>query len=336
MKKNLILLAHGEGGELTRGLIDSLFVKSFENRYLARLEDAARMPDSPMRIVFTTDSYVVNPLFFPGGDIGTLSVYGTCNDLAVMGAKPGFLSCAFILEEGLPLDILESVVRSMARAGRVCGVRIVTGDTKVVERGNADGMYITTSGIGYLDERIDVSSSRVKPGDAVLISGFIGDHGIAVLTAREHLDLRSPVESDAAPLWLLTRKLVGFGRSIRFMRDPTRGGVATTLCELARTSGVSVEIREERIPVRDEVKGICDILGFDPLYLANEGKLLLVVSKRSAAEILRVMRAHPLGRNANIIGEVKEQPAGRVIMRTSAGGRRIVSMLSGEQLPRIC
>ncbi len=336
MNKDMILLAHGEGGRLSRDLIESLFYEAFGNRYLDGLDDGALLPKGNGRTVYTTDSYVVKPLLFPGGDIGMLSVYGTCNDLAVMGAKPVYLSSGFIIEEGMRIEILRNIVRSMAHACEVCGVRIVTGDTKVVERGNADGLYINTSGIGYLQEGVSLSPKRLQSGDAILVSGFLGDHGIAVLLAREQLAVRSSIESDAAPLWLLTKNLLGFGRAIRFMRDPTRGGLVTSLCELAAASGFSLSIDEEQVPVRDEVRSVCEILGFDPLYIANEGKLLLVASGKSAGKILDTMKAHPLGRNAAIIGEVTDTPPGKVILHTRAGGRRLMDLLSGEQLPRIC
>jgi hydrogenase expression/formation protein HypE len=336
MKKDLILLAHGEGGRLTRDLVESLFLRHFGNKYLASLDDGALLPAKKEHIVYTTDSYVVKPLFFPGGDIGMLSVYGTCNDLTVMGAVPKYLSSAFVIEEGMQLKSLEAIVRSMARACAASSVMLVTGDTKVVEKGNADGLFITTGGIGFLDERMKLSPRRLVPGDAVIVSGTIGDHGIAVLTAREELGLTSPVKSDAAPLCLLAKKLVGFGDAIKFMRDPTRGGLATVLCELARSSGLCIEVSEKCIPVRNEVRSICEILGFDPLYVANEGKMLLVVSAKAAEKILRALRGHPLGRKARLIGEVKRGPGGKVVLLTNAGGRRLVDMLSGEQLPRIC
>ncbi len=336
MKVKLILLAHGEGGRLTRDLVEEIFLRSFRNRYLESLDDGALLPEKGVKTVFTTDSYVVKPIFFPGGDIGMLSVYGTCNDLAVMGAVPKYISCAFIIEEGFDIETLEEIVTSMSVACKTSGVKLVTGDTKVVERGNADGLYINTTGIGFMMEGISISPTRVSPGDLVLVSGTIGDHGIAVLMAREQLGIKSSVRSDAAPLCLLTKKLRGFGRSIKFMRDPTRGGLATALCELAKSSRHSIEIREESIPMRDDVKSSCDILGFDPLYIANEGKLLLVVSRKAAGKVIDVMRLHPLGRKADIIGEIKAAPCGKVVLHTLAGGRRLVDMLSGEQLPRIC
>lgn len=336
MKTKRILLAHGEGGRLSRDLVESVFERAFGNRYLEGLDDGALLPKQKGRVVFTTDSYVVNPIFFPGGDIGILSVYGTCNDLAVMGAKPAYLSCGFILEEGLEIRTLEKVVRSMAKASKICGIRFVTGDTKVVERGAADGLFINTAGIGFVPEGVSLSPARVKPGDRVIVSGTIGDHGIAVLMAREELAVKSPVRSDVAPICLLTNRLLGYGRSIRFMRDPTRGGLATALCEVAKGAGISIELDENSIPVTKSVQSVCEILGFDPLYVANEGKLIVIVAKKAAEEVLRTMRAHSLGRKAEIIGEVKEGPAGRVVMNTLAGGRRLVDMLTGEQLPRIC
>jgi len=336
MTKELILLAHGDGGRLSREIVETLFLKVLGNRYLEALDDGALLPKRSGRPVYTTDSYVVKPLFFPGGDIGMLSVFGTCNDLSVMGARPEFLSCAYILEEGLEIETLRRVAASMAEACERAGVKIVTGDTKVVERGKADGLYINTTGIGYLRDGIHLSPARLKPGDRVLVSGPIGDHGIAVLAVRERLALSTPVRSDAASIWPLVEKLLDLGGSIKFMRDPTRGGLATVLCELAKSSGHSIEIREDAIPVRDEVRGICEILGFDPLYVANEGKLVLVVSKKGAERALDILCSHPLGQEASIVGEVKEGPRGLVVLHTRAGGRRLVDMLSGEQLPRIC
>ena len=337
MTKELILLAHGDGGRLSREIVETIFLKVLGgNRYLEALDDGALLPKRSGRPVYTTDSYVVKPLFFPGGDIGMLSVFGTCNDLSVMGARPEFLSCAYILEEGLEVETLRRVAASMAEACERAGVKIVTGDTKVVERGKADGLYINTTGIGYLRDGIRLSPARLKSGDRVLVSGPIGDHGIAVLAARERLALSTPVRSDAASIWPLVEKLLVLGGSIKFMRDPTRGGLATVLCELAKSSGHSIEIREDAIPVRDEVRGICEILGFDPLYVANEGKLVLVVSKKGAERALGIIRGHPLGQEASIVGEVKEGPRGLVVLHTRVGGRRLVDMLSGEQLPRIC
>jgi hydrogenase expression/formation protein HypE len=336
MKRKRILLAHGEGGRLTRDLVEEIFLRSFKNRYLDRLDDGALLTEKDVKVVFTTDSYVVKPIFFPGGDIGRLSVYGTCNDLAVMGAVPKYISCAFIIEEGFDIETLEKVVTSMSKACKRSGVKLVTGDTKVVEKGNADGLYINTTGIGFMMKDFSVSPTRVSPGDLVLISGTIGDHGIAVLMAREQLGIKSSVRSDAAPLYLLTKKLGTFGRSIKFMRDPTRGGLATALCELAKSSRYSIEVREESIPIREDVRSACDILGFDPLYIANEGKLLLVVSRKIAGKVIDVMRLHSLGRKADVIGEIKSAPTGKVVLHTLAGGRRLVDMLSGEQLPRIC
>lgn len=336
MKKGIILLAHGEGGRLTRDLVGSLFLSHFGNRYLATLDDGALLPAKDGRFVYTTDSYVVKPLFYPGGDIGMLSVYGTCNDLTVMGAVPKYISCAFVIEEGMELSRLEEIVKSMAKACRVSNVRLVTGDTKVVERGKADSIFITTSGLGFLQDGMRLSPGRIAPGDVVIVSGTLGDHGIAVLAAREELGLTSPVKSDAAPLCLLAEKIFRFGGAIRFMRDPTRGGLATVLCEIAHSAGLSIEVREESIPVRKEVQSICEILGFDPLYVANEGKMVLIVSRKEAGKVLEALRAHPLGRRASVVGEVKRSPAGRVVLLTRAGGRRLIEMLSGEQLPRIC
>ncbi|MBI2412566.1 MAG: hydrogenase expression/formation protein HypE [Deltaproteobacteria bacterium] len=335
-KNNNILLGHGSGGKLTRRLIEDVFATAFKNDLLAPLNDQAIFSLPPGRLAFTTDSYVVNPIVFPGGDIGKLSVCGTINDLAVGGAEPAYLSASFIIEEGMEMDELSEIVRSMAETAASSGVSIVTGDTKVVERGKGDRVFITTTGIGVVRDSIDLSPSHIRHGDAVILSGSIGDHGIAIMTKREGIEMDVPVESDCAALHTLTRDMLSTGGEIRAMRDPTRGGLATVLNEFAASSGTAIAVREDSIPVKEAVKGACEILGFDPLYLANEGKLVAVVAKGSAEKILSAMKKNPLGRDAAIIGEVREAPRGKVLLETSIGNMRIIDMLSGEQLPRIC
>jgi hydrogenase expression/formation protein HypE len=337
-----ILLGHGSGGQLTAELIQRIFVPGFGNEVLGALEDQATVVfggnngvKAP-RLAFTTDAFVVRPLFFPGGDIGKLAVHGTVNDLAVGGARPLYLSAAFILEEGLPLRDLERIVASMRAACRESGVALVTGDTKVVDRGKGDGVFITTSGIGLVPEGRTLSIHNARPGDRVLVSGTVGDHGIAILSVREGLEFETVLESDSASLADLTRVMLESCPDIRCMRDPTRGGVSSALNELALASRVGVSLSEAAIPIRAEVRGACEMLGLDPLYVANEGKLIAVVPPEDADRLLAAMRNHPLGRNASIIGEVVAEPAGMVILRSRIGGDRVVTMLAGEQLPRIC
>lgn len=334
-----ILLAHGSGGSLTRSLIEELFLTSFDNPLLAPLNDQTVFTLPSSKLAFTTDSYVVNPIFFPGGDIGKLSVCGTINDLAVGGAEPVYLSASFIIEEGMEVEDLKRVVASMADTAKKEGVQIVTGDTKVVERGKGDKIFINTAGIGVINGGLSLSPTLIRPGDAVIVSGAIGDHGIAILTHREGIELDVPVESDCAALHNLVRDMLKAAKgdnAIKAMRDPTRGGVATVLNEFASSSNTAIVIREDEIPVRDEVRGACEILGFDPLYLANEGKLIAVVAREYSERVLKAMRENPLGRDSAIIGEVAAEPKGKVILETSVGNRRILEMLSGEQLPRIC
>jgi hydrogenase expression/formation protein HypE len=339
MKNELILLGHGSGGSLTRSLIEDVFVSAFDNPILSPLNDQAILNVTGAggsRLAFTTDSYVVDPIFFPGGDIGKLSVCGTINDLAVGGAKPLYLSASFIIEEGMSLRELDRVVRSMALTAKTAGVMIVTGDTKVVERGKGDKLFINTTGIGSLDDSIDLSPTLIKPGDLIIVSGTIGDHGIAILTHREGIDMQTPIESDCAPLHELINDMLSVSNGIKAMRDATRGGIATVLNEFAATSGCALLISECDIPVKDAVRGACEILGFDPLYLANEGKLVAVVSECSAEKTISVMKQNILGRDAAIIGRVVEEPTGKVLLETPIGNKRILGMLSGEQLPRIC
>jgi hydrogenase expression/formation protein HypE len=339
-----ILLGHGGGGQLTADLIQRLFIPGFGNEVLGALEDQATLNlglgggngvKGP-RLAFTTDAFVVRPLFFPGGDIGRLAVHGTVNDLAVGGARPLFLSAAFILEEGLPLTDLQRIVASMRRACDEAGVVLVTGDTKVVDRGKGDGVYITTSGIGLVPEGLSLSIHAARPGDRILISGTLGDHGIAIMSVREGLEFETVLESDTAPLTGLAQAILDTCPRTRCMRDPTRGGLSSVLNELAAASQVGVELDEAAIPLRPEVRGACEMLGLDPLYVANEGKLTAVVPPEDAERVLDVIRTHPLGKNAALIGEVVAEHSGLVILRSVVGGERVVSMLSGEQLPRIC
>ncbi len=337
-----ILLGHGSGGQLTADLIQRLFVPTFGNEVLGALEDQATLnvpvanASGSYRLAFTTDSFVVRPLFFPGGDIGRLAVHGTVNDLAVGGARPLFLSAAFILEEGLPLTDLQRIVVSMRQACAEAGVALVTGDTKVVDRGKGDGLYITTSGIGLVPEGISLSIHNARPGDCILVSGTIGDHGIAIMSVREGLEFETVLESDTAPLTELAQAILKACPATRCMRDPTRGGLSSVLNELAAASGVGVRLDESAIPIRPEVRGACEMLGLDPLYVANEGKLIAVVPKDDAQRVLEAMRAHPLGKNAARIGGIVAENSEMVILRSVVGGERVVTMLAGEQLPRIC
>jgi len=330
-----ILLAHGSGGKLAHELVEKSFVKAFANPLLAKLDDSAAM-DFSGRLAFTTDSYVVSPIFFPGGDIGKLAVCGTVNDLAMSGAKPLYLSLAFIIEEGLPQDELNEIVGSVQKTAQEAGVEIVTGDTKVVHRGSADKLFINTAGIGIIPQGVDISGDKARPGDKVILSGTIGDHGIAVLSQREGLSFSTQLKSDCAPLGSLVAKMLEASPDIHCLRDPTRGGLATTLNELAKQSKVSVRIEEAKIPVREEVLAACEMLGFDPLYVANEGKLVAVVPAKDADRILKAMRENQYGTGAAIIGEVKAEHPGRVVMKTCLGASRIVDMLVGDLLPRIC
>ncbi|HVL70198.1 MAG TPA: hydrogenase expression/formation protein HypE [Vicinamibacterales bacterium] len=334
-----VLLGHGSGGRLSADLIHRLFLPAFDNEALRRLDDQAvcdLAPHADARVAFTTDSYVVQPIFFPGGDIGRLAVHGTVNDLAVGGATPLFLSAAFILEEGLPIADLTRVVTSMREACDAAGVVLVTGDTKVVDRGKGDQLFITTSGVGVVPRGRSLSASACRPGDRIVVSGTIGDHGIAIMSVREGLEFETTLESDTAPLADLTRAMLEACPGIRCMRDPTRGGLSSALHELAAASNVGVRLSEAAIPVRPEVRGACELLGLDPLYVANEGKLVAVVPPAEADALLAAMQAHPLGVNAAVIGEIVDEHRGMVTMRSVVGGTRVVTMLAGEQLPRIC
>jgi hydrogenase expression/formation protein HypE len=331
-----VLLGHGSGGRLTAELLQKVFLPAFQNPVLNSLNDQAMVMVDGARLAFTTDSFVVKPLFFPGGDIGSLAVNGTVNDLAVGGAEPLYLSAAFILEEGLPLDILKQVVTSFHKAANDAGVWLVTGDTKVVERGKADGLYVTTSGIGRVLPGINLSADQARPGDRILLSGTIGDHGITILSQREGLEFESPIVSDCAALHTLVAAMLEASSAIRCMRDPTRGGLSSALNEIAGQSKVGMELVESAIPIQEAVRGACELLGLDPLYVANEGKLVAIVDAGSADRILAAMRAHPLGKQAQIIGTVTAAHPGLVSLRTPLGTHRIVDLLSGDQLPRIC
>ncbi len=336
-----INLAHGSGGKAMRDLIDDIFVKTFDNPILSQLEDQAtfNLPELLKygdRLAFTTDSYVVDPLFFPGGDIGELAVNGTINDLAVSGAKPLYLTCSVILEEGLPIETLRRVANSMKVAAEKAGVQIVTGDTKVVHRGAADKIFINTTGIGIIPLGINIAAHNIQPGDTVIINGELGNHGAAILIARGELALETNIESDCQPLHSLVETILNVCPEVHAMRDATRGGLATVLNEFALSANVGIRIHEESIPVREEVKGICEILGLDPLYLANEGKLVVVVGSENAETVLSAMKSHPAGKDACIIGEVTSAPPGILLLKTIWGTERIVDMLVGDQLPRIC
>ncbi|MFZ5576230.1 MAG: hydrogenase expression/formation protein HypE [Pseudomonadota bacterium] len=329
-------MSHGGGGRAMVQLITDLFAKHLANEWLAQGNDGTCLPLGGGRLVVSTDSHVVSPLFFPGGDIGSLSVHGTVNDVAVMGATPLYLTAGFILEEGFPLADLARIVESMAQAARHAGVQLVAGDTKVVEQGKGDGVFITTTGIGFLPEGIHLSGDLAQPGDRVLVSGSVGDHGVAIMSQRENLSFDAPIQSDSAALNGLTAAMLASGAAIRVMRDPTRGGLAATLNEIAHQSGVGIHLDEAAIPVKPEVEAACELLGLDPLHIANEGKLIAICAAEDAESLLTAMRAHPLGQQAAIIGTVVSDPNGFVQMKTRFGGRRMVDWLSGEQLPRIC
>lgn len=334
--KDTVLLGHGSGGKLSAELIRDIFLPAFGNPALSRLDDQAILPLHGSRLAFTTDSFVVKPLFFPGGDIGSLAVHGTINDLAMGGATPLYLSAAFIVEEGFAIHDLKRIANSMHDAASAAGVQIVTGDTKVVERGKGDGLFITTTGIGTVREGIDLSSNRAQPGDKVLLSGSIGDHGIAILAYREGLEFESTIASDSAALHTLVSDMLEASDQIRCMRDPTRGGLSSTCNEIAAQSRVGIELQEQSIPIKEQVRGACELLGLDPMYVANEGKLVAIVGSQDAERVLETMRRHPLGREAHIIGTVNGSDSGLVTMETFLGTKRIVDMLSGDQLPRIC
>jgi hydrogenase expression/formation protein HypE len=335
-KHGRVDMTHGGGGRAMAQLIEELFAQAFANEWLAQGNDNALFAPPAGRMVIATDSHVVSPLFFPGGDIGCLSVHGTINDVAMAGARPLYLAASFILEEGFPLGDLRRIVESMAAASRDAGVPVITGDTKVVEQGKGDGVFITTTGVGVVPPGLQISGDRARPGDAIIVSGTIGDHGVAIMSLRENLSFETTIESDTAALHRLIAEMVAAVPAIRCLRDPTRGGLGTTLNEFARQSGAGMLIRESAIPVRPQVNAACEFLGLDPLYVANEGKLIAICPREDAERLLAAMRAHPLGTDSAIIGEVIEDPHRFVQMDTAFGGRRIVDWLTGEQLPRIC
>ena len=334
--KDTVLLGHGSGGKLSAELIRDVFLPALANPVLSRLDDQAIVNVNGQRLAFTTDSFVVKPLFFPGGDIGSLAVHGTINDLAMGGAQPLFLSAAFIIEEGFPIDQLRRIVTSMEKAASAAGVQVVTGDTKVVERGKGDGVFINTTGIGLVAPGVELSANYARAGDRVLLSGSIGEHGIAILAQREGIEFETTIESDSASLHTLVQSILQTGTGIRCMRDPTRGGLSSALNEIAAQSQVGIELDERAIPLREEVASACELLGLDPLYVANEGKLIAIVAPESVDIVLQAMRQHSLGGQAQIIGTVRAVTPSLVTMRTSLGTIRIVDMLAGDQLPRIC
>lgn len=331
-----VLLAHGGGGKLSRHLIEKMFVPVFSNDELSRLQDGAVLHPGVGSIAISTDSFVVNPIFFPGGDIGSLAVHGTVNDVAMCGARPIAITVGFILEEGLPMEDLWRIVLSMKRAAVAAGVEIVTGDTKVVDRGKGDRIYINTTGVGVMEPGVSVSAENARPGDVVIVSGPIAAHGIAIMSVREGIEFETRVQSDTAPLNALVADMFGCTRNIHVLRDPTRGGVATALNEIAAAASCGMELRQSSLPVAEEVRGACEILGLDPLYVANEGILLAILPPELERAVLEVMRRNPLGQNARSIGRITEDHPGVVVMNTDVGGTRVVDMLSGEQLPRIC
>jgi hydrogenase expression/formation protein HypE len=334
--KDRVLLGHGSGGKLSAELIREVFLPAFRSPVLGRLEDQAVLEVEGGRLAFTTDSFVVQPLFFRGGDIGSLAVHGTVNDLAMGGAAPLYMAAAFILEEGFAIADLKRIALSMGRAAEAAGIEIVTGDTKVVEKGKGDGVFINTTGIGRVYGGVHLSGANARAGDAVLLSGYIGDHGITILSERQDIGFEAPVTSDSAALNTLVRDMLAVEPGIRCMRDPTRGGLSSALNEIAGLSKVGVELQEPAIPVREVVRGACELLGFDPLYVANEGKLVAIVPPDAAEGVLAAMRRHPLGQESALIGRVTEAHPGMVTMKTTFGTTRIVDMLPGDQLPRIC
>ncbi len=340
MKKNSnqILLGHGSGGKLSHDLIENLFAKHFHNPILAQQSDSAIIPFSGSHLAYTTDSFVVDPLFFPGGNIGNLAIAGTVNDLAVSGATPLYLSAGFIIEEGFSYSDLEKIVISMAEDAKKAGVTIVTGDTKVVDRGKCDKVFINTSGIGILDKKnTKISSgSGIVPGDKIIINGSIGDHGMAVMAARNELNIRTHITTDCACLNHMISDVLLTSESVKFMRDATRGGLGTVLSELVKDSNFGIQINEDKLIIHENVKGLCELLGFDPLYVANEGKVVMIVGKDDAEEVIKTMKKSPFGKEASIIGEISKHHIGMAWLNTCVGGKRVIEMLSGQQLPRIC
>ena len=331
-----IVLAHGSGGKLSHQLIQQIVLPQFRNPLLEPLHDGAVFSINGARLAFSTDSFVVNPIFFPGGDIGKLAVHGTVNDLSMCGARPLYLSAGFILEEGLPMEDFRRIIHSMQEAAAEAGVNLVTGDTKVVDRGKADNIFINTSGVGVIEDEIQIHPARARAGDQIIVSGQIAVHGIAIMSVREGLEFETEIASDTAPLNGLVASILSVTKDIHVLRDPTRGGVTSALAEIAEQAHIGIHLDEERIPISEEVKGACEILGLDPLYVANEGKLLAIVPRPHAGGVLAALRAHPLGTEAAIIGEITTNHPGMVTMKTRIGGTRVVDMLSGEQLPRIC
>ncbi|MCF6353894.1 MAG: hydrogenase expression/formation protein HypE [Candidatus Polarisedimenticolaceae bacterium] len=337
LRSGTVDMTHGSGGRAMAQLVEELFVRHFDNELLRQGNDQASFPVEQGRMVMSTDGHVISPLFFPGGDIGSLAVHGTLNDVAMSGAMPLYLSAGFILEEGFPLADLDRIVASMAEASRKAGVPVVTGDTKVVERGKGDGVFITTTGVGTVPMGVNISGDRAQPGDAILVSGSIGNHGVAIMSSRENLEFETTIESDSAALHQLVAEMVAAAPdAIHCLRDPTRGGLATTLNELARQSSVGMHLRESAIPMDEQVMAACELLGLDPLYVANEGKLICICTAESADALLEVMCSHPLGVQSAIIGEVVTDDQGLVQMKTRFGGSRVVDWLAGEPLPRIC
>jgi hydrogenase expression/formation protein HypE len=336
MKSDKILLDHGSGGKISHHLTTDMLLPVFDNPILEQLNDGAILDLEGMRLAFSTDSYTVDPIFFPGGNIGDLAINGTVNDVAMCGADPVYLSVGLIIEEGFPITDLEKIVSEMGKAAKAAGVTVVTGDTKVVPKGAVDKIFINTSGIGLIPPNVNIASHHAKPGDQIILSGTIADHGITILTRREGLSFKTSLTSDTAPLNHMVKQMLTAGPGIRVLRDPTRGGVGTALNEIAEKSKIGIKIYEQNIPLKKEVAAACELLGFDPLYLANEGKLLAFVSAEDTAAVLAVMRANSYGKDAAVIGEVVEDHIGKVILETRIGGMRIVDMLAGEQLPRIC
>ena len=338
MKSDKILLDHGSGGKISHGLTKDMMLPVFDNAILAALNDGAIFKLETLRLAFTTDSYTVDPIFFPGGSIADLAINGTVNDLAMCGAKPLYLSVALIIEEGLPTAVLETIVKQMGRAAEAAGVTVITGDTKVVPKGTADQIFINTSGIGLIPDHVHVASNNAQAGDKIILSGTIADHAITILTRRQGLSFETSLQSDSAPLNYMVQEMfrAAAGRQIHVLRDPTRGGVGTALNEIAEKSEIGIEIIEEKIPLKAQVAAACELLGFDPLHLANEGKLVAFVSPESADAVLAAIQSDPYGKEAAVIGEVVKDHPGRVVLKTRIGGKRIVDMLAGEQLPRIC
>jgi hydrogenase expression/formation protein HypE len=336
MRHDRILLAHGGGGSLTRELITKLVLPALENPVLRALDDSAVLPLAGSRYAFTTDSYVVKPYIFPGGDIGKLAVCGTVNDLAVLGARPDWLSLGLILEEGLPVADLEQIVDSIRQTAAAVGAQVATGDTKVVERGRCEGLYINTAGVGRIVAARPLGAANVRPGDVVIVNGSLGEHGVAVMSRREGIAFQTSVVSDCAALWPLVKTILDTGAEVHAMRDLTRGGLSAALCDIAAACGAGIRIQENALPIGREVRGACDLLGLDPLTIANEGKLAVFCRQADADRVLAAMRAHPLGRQAVVIGEVTEKPKGMVLLHTTIGGERIVDLPTGEDLPRIC